>query len=109
MSDKAEQLLRAKGFQSVDVLKGGIEAWNQFGRPLSAAEQQPWSMERQVRVGAGALVLSFIALGALASRRFLFGAGMVGAGLVYAGVSDNCMMARVLGCMPWNRPDQAKA
>jgi hypothetical protein len=27
--------------------------------------------------------------------------------LVYAGVSDNCMMASVLGRMPWNDPKKA--
>ena len=66
-------------------------------------------MERQVRVTAGALVLSFVTLGALTSKKFFIGAGLIGAGLIYAGVSDNCMMASVLGRMPWNDPKQAQA
>ena len=108
-AEQARQLLDAKGFRSVEVLEGGIEAWKQAGRAVAATTYQPWSMERQVRVGAGALVLSFVALGALASKKLFFGAGLVGAGLVYAGVSDNCIMGRVLGRMPWNQPKQAQA
>jgi len=62
-----------------------------------------------VRVTAGSLVLAFFGLGLLTSKKFFLGAGLVGAGLVYAGVSDNCVMASVLGRMPWNNPDQANA
>lgn len=106
-AEQARQLLDAKGFQSVEVLEGGIEVWKQAGKPVAITEHQSWSMERQVRVGAGALVLSFVALGALGPRKFLFGAGVIGVGLVYAGVSNNCIMGRVLGRMPWNQPKQA--
>ncbi len=61
-------------------------------------------MERQVRVTAGSLVLAFLGLGALTSKKFFFGAGLVGAGLIYAGASNTCMMATLLGRMPWNAP-----
>ncbi len=107
-AEQARQLLVGQGFRSVEVLEGGVEAWKQAGKPVSSAKHQPWSMERQVRVGAGALVVSFVALGALVSQKFFFGAGVIGVGLVYAGVSDNCMMGRVLGQMPWNRAGQAR-
>ncbi len=108
-AEQARQLLDAKGFRSVEVLEGGLERWKSAGKPLAANEYQPWSMERQVRFGAGTLVLSFVALSALASKKFLFGVGAVGVGLVYAGVSNNCLMGRVLGRMPWNQPKQAAA
>lgn len=105
----AKELLDSKGFTSVKVMQGGIEAWQKEGKPVSEREHKAWSMERQVRVTAGALVLSFVTLGALTSKKFFLGAGLIGAGLVYAGVSDNCMMASVLGRMPWNDPKQAQA
>ena len=108
-SEEARQTLTAKGFESLSVLDGGVQAWTNSGRPLSVAANQPWSMERQVRVTAGSLVLAFFGLGLLTSKKFFLGAGLVGAGLVYAGVSDTCMMASVLGRMPWNDPEQAKA
>ena len=108
-AEQARQSLAAKGFQSLHVLEGGIEAWTNGGKPLRVAVNKPWSMERQVRVAAGSLVLGFFGLGLLTSKKFFAGAGLVGAGLVYAGVSDNCMMASVLGRMPWNYPGKVNA
>lgn len=106
-AEEARQILNGKGFTTLGVLDGGVQAWTNSGKPLTAAQNKPWSMERQVRVTAGTLVLTFFGLGLLTSKKFFIGAGLVGAGLVYAGVSDNCMMASVLGRMPWNAPERA--
>jgi rhodanese-related sulfurtransferase len=104
-AEQARQTLATKGFQSTTVLEGGTEAWKDAGKPLTAAAaNKPWSMERQVRTAAGSLVLGFFGLGLLTSRKFFIGAALVGAGLVYSGVSNTCMMASVLGRMPWNDP-----
>ncbi len=108
-AEEARQTLRGKGFSSLKVLDGGVQAWTNSGKPLTMAPKKPWSMERQVRVTAGALVLTFFGLGLLTSKKFFVGAAVVGAGLVYAGVSDTCMMASVLGRMPWNDPEKASA
>lgn len=108
-AEQARQTLAAKDFKSLNVLEGGVQAWTNGGKPLTVAANKPWSMERQVRVTAGSLVLAFFGLGLLTSKRFFIGAGLVGAGLVYAGVSDNCMMASVLGRMSWNDPENAAA
>ena len=108
-AEDARQTLAGKGFTSLQVLDGGVQAWTNSGRPLTVAQNKPWSMERQVRVTAGALVLTFCGLGLLMSKNFFLGAGLVGAGLVYAGVSDTCMMASILGRMPWNDPEKATA
>ena len=66
-----------------------------------------WSMERQVRVAVGALVLTFCGLGLLTSKKFFVGVGLVSTGLIYAGISDTCILASVLGRMPWNALDFA--
>ena len=105
----ARQTLAGKGFTLLKVLDGGVQAWTNSGRPLTVVQNKPWSMERQVRVTAGGLVLTFFGLGLLTSKKFFLGAAIVGAGLVYAGVSDTCMMASVLGRMPWNDPEKANA
>ena len=108
-AEEARQTLARKGFTSLNVLDGGVEAWTNRGKPLTVAQNKPWSMERQVRVTAGVLVLTFFGLGLLTSKKFFLGAGLVGAGLLYAGISDTCMMASVLGRMPWNAPEKADA
>lgn len=108
-AEQARRTLAAKGFQSLNVLEGGVEVWKSGGKALTVAANTPWSMERQVRVAAGSFVLASFGLGLLTSRKVFAGAALVGAGLVYAGVSDNCMMASVLGRLPWNCPEQARA
>ena len=108
-AEDARQTLAGKGFSSLKVLDGGVQAWTNSGKPLTVAQNKPWSMERQVRVTAGALVLIFLGIGLLTSKKFFIGAAVVGAGLVYAGVSDTCMMASLLGRMPWNDPEKANA
>ena len=107
-AEQARQILAANGFRSLHVLDGGVEAWSREGKPLTVAANKPWSMERQVRFVAGSLVLACCTLGFL-SQRFFLGAGLVGLGLVYAGASDNCMMASLLGRMPWNDARKADA
>jgi rhodanese-related sulfurtransferase len=108
-AERARQTLAEKGFTMLKVLDGGVQAWSSAGKPLTVAANRPWSMERQVRVTAGSLVLVFCALGLLASEKFFIGAALIGAGLVFAGVSNTCMMASVLGRMPWNNPEKAKS
>jgi hypothetical protein len=61
------------------------------------------SLERQVRIAAGLLVLSGTLLGAFCHIAFLALPAFVGAGLVFAGISDKCGMALLLARMPWNR------
>lgn len=95
--------LQHQGFSKVEILEGGMAGWRAAGKAIESAARRPWAMERQVRVVAGALVVIFVSLGVLVSPWFLLGAGFVGAGLVFAGVSNTCMMGDVLGRMPWNR------
>ena len=61
------------------------------------------SLERQVRIAAGSLVLIGIILGALVSPLFYGLSGFVGAGLMFAGITDTCGMGMLLAKMPWNK------
>lgn len=104
----AAQRLEKIGFTDLAVLEGGVEAWQTAGLPVqAAAEHKPWSLERQVRTIAGSMVVLSTILGLTVSPWFFAWALFVGAGLVFAGVSDICLMATLLGKLPWNRPDSA--
>lgn len=105
---KAAELLRKQGFTNLAVLEGGTEAWAATGFPLKR-ENGPWSMERQVRAIAGTLGLSGTLLGVLFSPWFFVLPGFIGAGLLFSGVTDTCMMATLLGRLPWNRAATACA
>jgi rhodanese-related sulfurtransferase len=85
------------------VLEGGIEAWKKAGLPVHADGSQPIEIMRQVQITAGSLVVLGVALGALVAPAFLALSAFVGAGLVFAGVSGWCGMAKLLSRMPWNR------
>lgn len=99
----AQDELAAKGFQHLTVLPGGVEQWTATGNPLVVLARRPWSIERQVRVVAGGLVLFTMALALIVTRYFFIATACVGAGLFFAGLSDICLMAFLLGCLPWNR------
>ncbi len=103
-SQIAREQLADRNFTDLSVLEGGIEAWRAAGKPLERTARQPWSLERQVRITVGSLVLITLLLAHFVSQYFFFATAFVGAGLVFAGVSDICMMATILGKLPWNRP-----
>lgn len=100
---RGAQELEKMGFSCLAVLDGGIDAWRAAGLPVDVAQRKPWSLERQVRTVAGALILLFSVLGVLVSPWFFAGAAFVGAGLFFAGLTDTCMMAMLLARLPWNR------
>ncbi|CAN5480270.1 rhodanese-like domain-containing protein [soil metagenome] len=103
---KAQAQLIAQGFVNVSVLEGGVDGWIASGKPVVKAARRPWSLERQVRVGAGSMVVISLLLALSISPLFFLWTGFVGAGLVFAGVTDICMMARLLSLLPWNRPER---
>lgn len=65
--------------------------------------QQTWSMERQVRGVAGALVLAGALGGLLVAQPFVWLAAGVGGGLLFSAVSNTCGMAKVLALLPHNK------
>ena len=100
-SSKACAALLDAGIVAVSV-EGGTPACEKAGLPVTRG-QQTLSLERQVRIGAGALVVLGVALSALFSPWFLVIPGVVGSGLVFAGVTDWCGMGLMLAKMPWNQ------
>lgn len=98
---KACETLISAGVNAICV-EGGTPACEQVGVPVTRG-QQTISLERQVRIAAGALVALGAALSALVSPWFLIVPGFVGCGLVFAGMTDYCGMGLLLAKMPWNR------
>lgn len=85
------------------VLDGGVEGWKKAGLALIVDPSAPMEIMRQVQIAAGALVLLGLLLGWLVDPRWFGIAAFVGAGLVFAGVTGFCGMARLLMLAPWNR------
>ena len=85
------------------MIEGGLDAWKKAGLPLRVDRKQPLEIMRQVQLAAGGLVVLGVVLGSAVSPWFYGIAGFVGAGLMFAGATGFCGMARALQYMPWNR------
>jgi rhodanese-related sulfurtransferase len=88
---------------AVRVLEGGTDAWIRDGLEVVTSAKTRWSLERQVRLVAGLLVLSGTVLAVSGVHGAIWLALAVGAGLTFAGATDICMMAKLLARMPWNQ------
>jgi len=102
----AAQKLFDAGFESVAHLSCGIGAWKEAGYATVTNRNAPISLMRQVQIVAGALVLTGTVLGALLSPWLLLLSGFVGAGLMFAGVTDTCMLGMLLAKLPYNQRSQ---
>jgi rhodanese-related sulfurtransferase len=106
-AEQAYQKLQAAGCENLAVLDGGVIAWESAGLPVVRGAKAI-SLERQVRITAGFLVLLGVALGTWVHLAFYGLSAFVGAGLVFAGITDWCGMAMVLAKMPWNQRSGTK-
>jgi rhodanese-related sulfurtransferase len=95
--------LENAGARGLKNLSGGTQAWIAAGFPIESSSKAMISIERQVRMGAGFLVLLGLSLGVLVAPIFLVLSAFVGAGLIFAGATDWCGMALLLARMPWNQ------
>lgn len=98
----AQRLAASAGGEAY-ILEGGIDAWKQAGLPVVRDASQPLEMQRQVQIAAGSLIVLGFVLGRWVNPGFFWLSGLIGAGLIFAGVSGFCGMAHVLAKMPWNQ------
>jgi rhodanese-related sulfurtransferase len=99
---QACEKLLAAGLVNVVNVDGGTLACEAAGLPVVRGKKAI-SLERQVRIAAGSLVVIGCALGFFVHPYFIGLAAFVGAGLVFAGITDTCGMGLLLARMPWNQ------
>ena len=99
---KACEKLLAAGYTHVVNVEGGTQAWEEAGLPVVRGKKAI-SLERQVRIAAGLLVLIGSGLGVFVSPYWIGLSAFVGAGLAFAGITDTCGMGMLLARMPWNQ------
>lgn len=109
---QAAEKFVAAGYGNIHVVEGGLGACETAGHPIkgygagnakAASGKTPVSLERQVRIVAGAMVFAGAILGMTVNPLFTLLALFVGAGLVFAGVTNRCGMALMLAKAPWNK------
>lgn len=94
--------LAASGFTNVVNIDGGTLACEAAGLPVTRGKKV-MSLERQVRIAAGGLALVGAVLALTVDVWFAGLPAFIGAGLVFAGVTDTCAMGMLMAKMPWNR------
>jgi rhodanese-related sulfurtransferase len=101
-SPMAADMLLQSGIHAVKVMEGGITRWQKEGLPVIKG-QGGVSLERQVRIIAGSLVFFGIIMSGLIHWTFIFISVFVSCGLIYAGLTDNCLMGMLLMKLPYNK------
>ncbi len=106
-AERAATKLATYGY-TVKVLEGGILNWRKCGMPLTEGKKR-LSLERQVQLTIGLILLGSVALGFLVNKGFFVLPGFIGLGLTFAGLTGNCGLAMLIAKAPWNRLDDSKA
>ena len=99
---KASEKFLAEGIPYCLVVEGGTQAWEAAGLSVIKGKGVI-SIDRQVRIGAGSLILTGVLLGYFIHPVWYFLSGFVGFGLIFAGITDWCGMGLLLAKMPWNQ------
>jgi rhodanese-related sulfurtransferase len=99
---KACEKLMSQGYENVVNVDGGTLAWESAGFPVVRGKKAI-SLERQVRIAAGFLVLAGSLLAFFVHPYFVALPAFVGAGLIFAGITDSCAMGMLIAKMPWNQ------
>lgn len=100
---EAAAAILSSGWAEVYQLEAGLAGWKKAGLPTNLDRSAPISIQRQVQITAGSLILLGVLLAWLLSPWFVLLSGFVGAGLVFAGLSGTCAMANLLAWLPYNR------
>lgn len=87
---------------NVKNVEGGTLACEAAGLPVVRGKKA-MSLERQVRIAAGAIVLIGVALSIWVHPYCIGLSAFVGAGLMFSGITDTCGMGIILSRMPWNQ------
>ncbi len=101
-ASQAQVKLAAAGLTGCHVVEGGTDAWTAAGLPVVRGKKG-MSLERQLRIAAGFLVVLGVVLAWTVHPYAIALSGFVGAGLMFAGLTDWCGLGLVIARMPWNR------
>ena len=103
-SERGMAVLNRRGLTvGIADLEGGILGWQAAKLPMEKRKGAPLPLMRQVQITAGLMVLLGLILSNAVAPAWILLPWFVGAGLVFAGVSGFCGMARLLALMPWNK------
>lgn len=83
-------------------LDGGITAWKDAGLPI-VGKSRGISIFRQVQIIVGSFIVLLVVVGFMGVSLAFLLAGLLGAALLFAGLTGWCGLAIILKKMPWNK------
>ncbi|MEB3701755.1 Rhodanese-like and DUF2892 domain-containing protein [Candidatus Bealeia paramacronuclearis] len=101
--EACKKLLAENPNLEIYTLEGGISAWKELGGEVKTQGRNVLPLDRQVQVAVGFLAFSGVMLGTFVNSGFYVIPGFIGLGLVFAGLTGWCGMAKILAKMPWNQ------
>lgn len=99
----SENILAATGLKEICCMEGGIEQWKKCGFPTVIDSSAPIDIMRQVQITVGLLILVSLFLTYAVSPLFILLTVFAGLGLLIAGITGFCGMAKLLMFLPWNQ------
>jgi len=97
---------KLQNLKNTDVInvKGGILEWQAQGfSTIKSQKGISFSITQQIFIIAGSLILIGAILSKLINSNWIYLSAFIGAGLLFAGLSSHCFMAKLLSKMPWNK------
>ncbi len=111
-AQQAAERLAATSEHKITLIEGGTQAWDQAGLPMKRCGDTI-SLERQVQIAIGSLIVLKVIFGFTVHELFFVLSALIGSGLIVAGITRWCGMARLIAKMPWNQrgdcPQEAAA
>ncbi len=101
-AQQAAQRLVDAGYQNLAIIEGGTQAWKKAGLPIQRCGNAI-SVERQVQITIGLLLVLKVLFGFTVHELFFAAIPLIGAGLIVAGITNWCGMARLVAWLPWNQ------
>lgn len=102
-AEACRKLLKERPEMEIYSLEGGISAWQEAGYPVQSSGVKMIPIDRQVQIFAGFLISLGMLLGAFYDSDFYIIPAFIGLGLMFAGMTGFCGMAKLLAKMPWNQ------
>jgi rhodanese-related sulfurtransferase len=101
-SAMAADILLQAGIHRVKTMDGGIARWQKEKLPVIKGKSSV-SLERQVRIIAGSLIALGIVLARFMDGAFIWISILISCGLIFAGITETCLMGMLLMRLPYNR------
>jgi rhodanese-related sulfurtransferase len=102
-SSDAREVVNRVGKVEAYNLAGGIERWRKETGKVKEAQSVALPLQRQVQIAVSLLLLTGIALGFFWRPEFYLVSVLVSLGLLNAGLTGWCGMAKLLSKAPWNK------